>query len=387
VADDFSAVDLSQLPFPDAVEELDYEVLLQEYLDDFHARMLAVDPAFVPLTEADPAYKVLEVTAYRELLMRQRVNEAIMALCLAYARGTDLDHIGARFECERLMLDEGDPDAVPPVEPTYEADDDYRRRIQLSFEGFSVAGPEGAYKYFASSADGDVLDISVQRPNPGEILITVLSRVDNTGKIPAVTMTNQGSGYSSAPTVSFSGGGGTGAAGTAVLGTGADAGKVVSVNMTNLGSGYTSAPTVAFTGGGGTGAAGTAVLGGYGIPTPALLAAVEAKLTDEQVRPQQDDVTVQAASNVDFAVVGELEVLAGPDHDVVKAAAQAELDAYIARSRRLGLDITLSAINAACHRPGVHRVNITSPVADVVVTKSQAARCTATTLTTVAASE
>lgn len=75
-----------------------------------------------------------------------------------------------------------------------------------------------------------------------------------------VTVGTPGSGYSTAPTVAFSGGGGTGAAGTAVLGTGGQAGQVVSVTITNRGTGYTSAPTVSFSGGGGTGAAATATI-------------------------------------------------------------------------------------------------------------------------------
>lgn len=123
------------------------------------------------------------------------------------------------------------------------------------------------------------------------------------GGITAITMTNQGSGYGIAPTVSIAGGNGTGAKATAVLGTGANAGKIVSINVdtagsgyttqpnvtltsaavaaaatatigtggdagkvmsiavTNGGSGYTSAPTVALTGGAGTGATAVAVLG------------------------------------------------------------------------------------------------------------------------------
>ena len=84
------------------------------------------------------------------------------------------------------------------------------------------------------------------------------------GGITAITVTNQGSGYTSAPAVTLTGGGGTGATAVAVLGTGANAGKVVSVNVTNPGSGYTSAPTVGFTGGGGTLAAATASFGTVG---------------------------------------------------------------------------------------------------------------------------
>ena len=81
---------------------------------------------------------------------------------------------------------------------------------------------------------------------------------DNTSEVVGnVTITAGGSGYTAAPTVAFSGGGGgTGAAGTATIVNG----SVTGVTITNPGAGYTSAPTVAFSGGSGTGAAGTATL-------------------------------------------------------------------------------------------------------------------------------
>ena len=60
-----------------------------------------------------------------------------------------------------------------------------------------------------------------------------------------LTITNAGSGYTSAPAVTFSGGGGSAAAATAVI----DAkGKVSGLIVTNAGTGYTSAPTVAIAG-------------------------------------------------------------------------------------------------------------------------------------------
>lgn len=171
----FTAVDLAQLPFPDAIEALDFETILAEMIADLQSR----DETFNALVESDPAFKVLEVCAYRELLVRQRVNDAVKAVCLAYAVDADEDHIGARCNTERLLLDAGDPDAIPPIPPTYESNDDYRRRIQLAPEGFSTAGPSGAYKFHALGAHEDVLDVSVQRPQAGDILITVLSRTGN----------------------------------------------------------------------------------------------------------------------------------------------------------------------------------------------------------------
>lgn len=79
-----------------------------------------------------------------------------------------------------------------------------------------------------------------------------------------VYMDTVGSGYTSAPTVTFSGGGGTGAAGTALLttyeeidrstGSVTTVTRVTGVTITNAGSGYTTAPLVTLTGGGGSGA-------------------------------------------------------------------------------------------------------------------------------------
>jgi hypothetical protein len=80
-----------------------------------------------------------------------------------------------------------------------------------------------------------------------------------TGTITAINVTNGGSGYTSPPTIAFSGGGGTGAAATAVLTSQA----VTSIIVTSAGSGYTTLPTVAFSGGAGTGAAATVQSGGF----------------------------------------------------------------------------------------------------------------------------
>ena len=77
-----------------------------------------------------------------------------------------------------------------------------------------------------------------------------------------VTVTAGGSGYTSAPTVTFSGGGGSGAQATATI----TGGQVSAITVTSPGGGYTSAPTVQINGGGGKGATATAIIltGGTG---------------------------------------------------------------------------------------------------------------------------
>jgi len=105
--------------------------------------------------------------------------------------------------------------------------------------------------------------ITISAPPSGTTATAVASyNTFQTGTV-AVLVTNGGTGYGSSGSfsVSFTGGGGTGAAGTAIV----SGGQVVAVIMTNPGSGYTSAPTVSFSAGAGTGATGTCVVNLDGI--------------------------------------------------------------------------------------------------------------------------
>lgn len=175
-------IDLSRLPPPDVVEVLDFETLFAARKARLVELTAEADrPALLQTLalESEPLVKLLQESAYHELALRQRINEAARAVMLAYARGADLDQIAANYEVERFQLTPGDPAAVPPVAPTYESDDELRARVQLAFEGLSVAGPRMAYIFHALSADPRVSDVSAVSPEPCEALVTVLSREGN----------------------------------------------------------------------------------------------------------------------------------------------------------------------------------------------------------------
>mgnify|MGYP000553606970 CR=1 FL=1 len=152
-----SAIDLSKLPQPTVVESLDFETIFEAMKADALDR--APDLADALDLESEPATKLIEVFAYRELLVRQRVNDGALAVMLAYAGGADLDQIAARYGVERR---DGETDA------------ELRERVQLAPESLSVAGPVGAYEYHARSADARVADVAVASPGPGIVLVTVL---------------------------------------------------------------------------------------------------------------------------------------------------------------------------------------------------------------------
>jgi hypothetical protein len=91
-------------------------------------------------------------------------------------------------------------------------------------------------------------------------IISYLASVTVSSPITGAVITSGGSGYTSAPAVTISGSGGTGATASATI----SGGKVTAVNILTPGSGFTASPSVSFnnTGTGGKLAAATAVIAG-----------------------------------------------------------------------------------------------------------------------------
>ena len=172
-------IDLSQLPPPVVVEPLDFETLFNERKEAFIALYPEDEQDVIRRTlslESEPITMLLEENCYRELLLRQRVNEAARAVMVAYSVGSDLDQLAANFNVERLIITPEDDSVVPPVPAVMESDADLRVRTPQAFEGLSVAGPTAAYEFFGLSADGRVADVSAVSPTPACVTISVLSR-------------------------------------------------------------------------------------------------------------------------------------------------------------------------------------------------------------------
>ncbi|MBN8524507.1 MAG: hypothetical protein J0M02_04115 [Planctomycetes bacterium] len=120
------------------------------------------------------------------------------------------------------------------------------------------------------SAGADFGDHTLARQYDGDLYAFGSNFYGQSGtassQIYSLSLTAGGSGYTSAPTVTFSGGGGSGAAATASF----SAGAVTGLTLTNRGSGYTSVPTVTISGGGGSGATATVTMA---TPAPAVTSA------------------------------------------------------------------------------------------------------------------
>lgn len=296
----FTPIDLSQLPAPDVVEQISYEQILA----DRKARAISLWPADEQAEiagrlalESEPLTKLLQENAYREMIWRQRVNEASLATLLAYAQGNDLDQVAGNFNVKRLVVQVANLQAIPPVPQVMESDDALRERAQMAFEGLSTAGPRNAYIFHARSANGRVADASADSPSPAVAVVTIQA------------------------------------------------------------------------------------IEGDGSADEALLAQVRTHLNDEDRRPVADRLIVQGAQVLPFQVVAQLFLLSqGPEVEPILDAAQKKLAAYVNQRRRLGMQVSESAIHAALHVEGVRKVVLTGWT-DINASLSQAPYCTAITLT------
>lgn len=291
-----SDINLSLLPPPNIIEPLDYETILAQQKAD----LIGYFPECEPLLalESEPLVKQLRVSAYRELLMRQRVNEACRALLMQFAEEDDLDHIGVTYHhTARLLISAGDATVTPPVPAVLERDEDYRYRLSIAPSGYSVAGPRGAYEFHGLSASGEVKNIYAGSPLPGSVDVYVLSRI------------------------------------------------------------------------------------GDGTPSAPLLAAVDAALNSNTVRPMCDLVTVKPATIVTYEIDATLYTYDGVGADLAIATAQAQAEAYAAANHRIGYTIAMSGIDAALHVAGISRVEIAAPLVNITCGVGEAAYCTGINLT------
>ena len=153
-----SEIDLSQLPAPLVVVPLDFEAELSA----LKSTVLAMLPELTDVMdlESEPVNKVLQIIAYQKVYMQARINDAARACMLAYATGSDLDHLTALLAVQRM---DGEDDTR------------LRRRAQMAIEGTTVAGSSGAYLFHALSSSPLVKDAGVDSPAPGVVRVTILS--------------------------------------------------------------------------------------------------------------------------------------------------------------------------------------------------------------------
>lgn len=164
---------LTNIPKPNVLEPLDFETLFTERKDkllslaeDYYQSSGELDKLELlkqaMSVESEPLVKLLQESAYRELLLRQRINDAAQAVMVPLATGTDLDNLGALYGMSRGKLSE----------TAFEGDDSYRQRLMLAPKSLSTAGSKAAYKFHALSAgnQADKIELSAESENELHII-------------------------------------------------------------------------------------------------------------------------------------------------------------------------------------------------------------------------
>ncbi|HCI4025205.1 baseplate J/gp47 family protein [Pseudomonas aeruginosa] len=120
---------------------------------------------------------------------------------------------------------------------------------------------------------------------------------------------------------------------------------------------------------------------GNGSAPADLLDIVDAYLNDADRRPVADRLTVQSAQVLEYRVDATLYLATiGPESEPILDAARARLTAYVHQRRRLGMEVSESAVHAALHVEGVSKVTL-SNWSDIAATPAQAPYCVGITLT------
>lgn len=144
-----------------------YEALRAIFIARLKAEFDAVGIAYdVDMLETDPGVVLLEVSAYIDVTLRERINQVIKSWFLAYAVGGDLDALAAFYDVTRL---------------TGETDDALRERVVLNIKGRSPGGTEDRYAAIARGADVRVASVKIYRNGRDPTIRVAVFSTDNSG--------------------------------------------------------------------------------------------------------------------------------------------------------------------------------------------------------------
>lgn len=365
-------IDLSKLPAPQLIEELDYEAILNE----MRKKLRELLPEWTGYElESDPANKVLEVAAYREMLLRQRVNEAARGVLVAFAQGSDLDHLAAFYPDKRLegalATFAGKLTLAAPLGMDVTIPADYRivakngavearlmRAVTIpkgetvGAAHFEVVRPAGL------DANGLNYARSWEAINPLPFVVLVeQTEVSSGGSDPE----GDSDFRQRIPTAleRYSTAGPTGA--YEYWGHSADA-RVGDVRALSPQPGDVKVVLLSKE--------------GNGSADEAMIHRVREILDDEKVRPLTDHVEVVSARIIQYKVRVHLSLYSGVSGAEPVAEAKRRIEEAVAELFRIGMDVPLSRIVAAAHVAGIKKVQVLEPAQDLRVSDEEAAYCT-----------
>lgn len=146
-------MDISKLAEPDFIDR-DADVITADLVAKYEQL------SGKPLYPAQADRLMIDVIAYREMLVRSAINEAAKQNLIAFANGVMLDYLGDFFGVVRL---------------DNETDEQLRVRIRLAPESYATTGSRQAYRFHTLSTDAAIIDCNAVRGDNGNIYIYILT--------------------------------------------------------------------------------------------------------------------------------------------------------------------------------------------------------------------
>lgn len=295
---------LNQLAEPEIVKVEAFEPLLAEFKAEVLAYVQARDPekaarlAVALDNDSDLLAMMLQAFTLRLQGHERKYNARIKQMLAWWAEGSSLDARAADLGLERRVIDEGDPNAFPPVDPLLEGDEDLRVRYYLAPHA-PAAGSRLQYRREAMTL-GERAQVTVESNAAGQVVVTYTFAPDG-----FAAQVKDANGRQTAP------------------------GQVTVTVLARAGD---------------------------GTPSAELLEAERKHFARADVRPETDEVIVRAAEIVRYQINATVYINAGPDAQLTKEAAEAALAEYAASRHMLGGYVDPSRIDYVLHGAGAERL-------------------------------
>jgi phage-related baseplate assembly protein len=316
----------NKLAEPEIVAVPRFETLLEQFKTaavDYIAQgdaQMAARVAETLESESEVFTKLVEAATVMLQAERRYKNEQIKQMLAWWAEGSNLDAKVADLGLARQVIDPGDPNAFPPVPAELESDE----RLQLRYYLAPHAPAAGSRLHYRT----EVLTLSgrarvlVETPGAGEVVVRYLFEEDEWA-----AKVKDGQGRRTAP-------------GEVTV-------RVLSREDDD------------------------------GTPTPELLDAVRAHFARHDVRPETDEVIVDAAEVVPYKIRAKAYIHPGPDSVLTEEDAVARLQAYAEQQHALGGEIDPSWVYHYLHESGAVRIELLEPLEPIAAAWYQAPWCEA----------
>ncbi len=359
-------MNIKTLESPKVLQELDYETILQNNINNFKQLV----PDWSPL-ESDEFKLILEAFSYRELYLLNQFNELSKAFFLSTASGSDLDNYAVFYGVERLQ------GSKPYANYEFELSE------PMSFD---VVVPQGLIltdtnaTYTAKLID-DVVIQATQTKASGVVELQV--EIDSTETKTEVIATPLPYVSSAKAVEIFSNGSNPEndeelrARILLSLADTSTAGSIESYESYTYSSDERIDDVKII-----SESAGVVNVYYYAQTMDSLMQSrvVEA-LNDEKIRPLTDSVIVSSATVVNFSINAELKILPNNETATVVNNAKGSLTQGLKELQKIGEDITLSEINEFLKVDGVKEVIISSPSSNVVINNNEVGICNEQSIT------